>query len=147
MSSCFVVGCQNWYCTQLLNKQANDNCWPDEKCFLLEYDSMDGSCVCLCSSPASFEQVKRGVGRETGEVVVMPTKVWHHTGTAVVMAAERGTNEPEVLRSWRGSDATEGSSGEGPAGNKRAEARKVMIGLHLPYSTLVYSQICYSSDS
>ncbi|TMS07348.1 Reticulocyte-binding protein 2-like protein a [Larimichthys crocea] len=44
-------------------------------------------------------QVKRGVGGETGEVVVMPTKARHRTGAAVVMAAERGTNEKEVLRS------------------------------------------------
>lgn len=57
------------------------------------------SCLCKHLSSASFQQVKRGVGGETGEVVVMPTKARHRTGAAVVMAAERGTNEKEVLRS------------------------------------------------
>lgn len=58
-------------------------------------------CVCLCtrSSSASFQQVERGVGGETREVVVMPTEVQRRTGAAVVMAAERGTNEQEVPRS------------------------------------------------
>lgn len=96
----------------------------------------------LCPSSVSFQQVKRGVG--------MTTKVWHLTGAAVVMVAKKGTNEQEVQRSWRGSDTTEGSSGEGPAGNKRAEERKVMIVisallcLHLPlFYFILFTNIAF----
>lgn len=49
-------------------------------------------CLCMRSSSTSFQQVKRGVGGESGEVVVMPTKVPHLTEADVIVAAERGRN-------------------------------------------------------
>ena len=76
---------------------------------------------------ASARQVKRWVGGETREVVIMPTKVRHLRGAAVIVATEAGRNKAEVLRSRRRSGTAEGSPGEGPAGNERAEERKVKI--------------------
>ena len=43
------------------------------------------------------------------------------------MGTERGTTEPEVLCSCRGSDTTEEMPGEDPTGKERTDGRKVLI--------------------